>query len=500
MRKFFILLLIYIICACSVIDSESFINLLSTDSTLITYTRSSITMDGLPDSYDFNVSLSDAEFMASKYSSENKLQELLPYEYDGYTLFYVANYDKGYKVISGDKRTSIFLLESDEGRFEFRDDGEFDGPSFWLDDLAYDILLLKKGEAKVTDASNVLFWNSIVGNDDLRIPNQLLVMSDLDSIDFDDPEHVWAIVPVSENDYCYDEVTVPHILTTKWGQRYPWNTYVPYSGAGHDPSLHCPTGCCAVAMAQVIYYCHFNLGKPNWLYENARTIGTYNDPEDPIIFIQDSCTLNSIRWNEMEVNSDSVLIGYISEYVGHLMADVGHRLGMTYSPDGSRAYITKNGFNEFGVYCDSSYYNMNTVISSLRSNNPVVTTAYSEREWSFGFNHIGYHYSNGHSWVIDGLEAGVREHVTTYEWRRLSELSSNNYPLYSEEQMMYIDPDVYSGKSFEESIRYTQYYYKMNWGYDGSGDEERYGVNDSDSWEYSDDDYRYDKKIWYGFR
>ena len=456
-------------------------------------TRSSIKIEELPDGYDFNVTLADAEIVANRYSSDNKLQELVPYGYDGHTLFYVANYDKGYKVISGDKRTSIFLLESDEGRFEFRDDGEFDGPSFWLDDLAYDILLLKKGEAKVTDASNVLFWNSIVGNDDLRIPNQLLIMSDLDSIDFDDPEHVWAIVPVSENDYCYND-SIPHILTTKWGQDDPWNKYVPLKGTGL--SIHCPTGCSAVAMAQIIYYCHYNLNKPSWLYEGAHVTGTYNDPNDPIDYNPGTYVANSDHWDDMAINYVSYwLIGLNADYVGQLMADVGHQIGMSYTAAKSSAPMSSNGFAYYGINCNTDDYSSSIVISYLLSYKPVAISAVAH-EWDYGII-LDRH---GHSWVIDGLNQGIRDHVITYEWRRLSELSSNNYPLYTEEQMMFIDPDVYSGKTFQETTRYTQNYYKMNWGHDGYGDNVLYGVNNSDDWVYNNLNYKHNKHIWYDFR
>ena len=127
-------------------------------------TRSSKTFDELPENYDFRVKFSEAELVARKCSSGKTLQEIIPFSFEGDTLFYIANYDKGYKVISGDKRTSLFLLESDEGRFEFEMNGEFDGPSFWLNDLASEILLLKKGKAKVKDVSNVLFWSAVTGD------------------------------------------------------------------------------------------------------------------------------------------------------------------------------------------------------------------------------------------------------------------------------------------------------------------------------------------------
>ena len=497
MKKFVFLLFVWLVYGCSVTEQDSLLDLSRSNSPLLIETRSSIKIDELPDNY--NVSLSSAELVANIYSSGKMLQELIPFEYEGYTLFYVANYDKGYKVISGDKRTSIFLLESDEGKFEFKDDDKFSGPHLWLNDLASDILRLKKGEAIITDTSNVLFWSSIIGEDNLHLPQELLLMSNLDSIDFDDPEHIWAIVPVSENDYYYNQETVPHILTTKWGQQLPWNTYVPYKGDGNMIDPHCPTGCSAVAMAQVIYYCHYNLNKPAWLYHDAQATGTYNDPNDPISYSAGTYNAISNRWDYMAPSIDSLVYsnGYSADFVGHLMADVGHRININYAPDGSGAFVSKSGFNEYEIYCDSSYYNSSTVISNLLSNNPVVITAYAERSWSLW---DGYSYDIGHTWVIDGLESVIRDHVITYEWRRLSELDSNNYPLYTEEQMMLIDPYVYSGKTFQETTRYSQYYFKMNWGYDGIGDQVSYGINSSEIWEYDNTGYQYNKQIWYAFR
>lgn len=453
--------------------------------------RSSIKIEELPDSYDFNVKLSDAELIANKYSSEKNLQELVPYEQDGHTLFYVANFDKGYKVISGDKRTPLFLLESDEGRFEFKEDGEFDGPSFWLNNLASELLLLKKGEAEVTDASNVLFWNSITGNNDLRIPNQLLLRDALDSIDFDDPEHIWALVTLSEHDYYYNDTIVPHILITKWGQNDPWNWDVPFKGAGYAPDEHCRTGCSAVAMAQIIYYCHYSLNKPHWLYHGAMATGTCNDPNDPISFTPGTYSPYSTHWDDMAVDTTGLRYNFEYDYVGQLMADIGNEIGMTYTPTKSSASVKTSGFNHYNISCSSGSYNSSTVISNLLLNKPVVVSAVAYDQNSV---------SHGHSWVIDGLDAMVTEHVITYEWRRLSELNSNNYPLYTEEQMMYIDPDVYSGKTFQESIRYNQYLYKMNWGHDGYGDNISYGIYDSDSWIHYNLNYNHNRKIWYDFR
>jgi hypothetical protein len=324
-----------------------------------------------------------------------------------------------------------------------------------------------------------------------------MMRGDLDSIDFDDPDHVWALVPISDNTYYYNEYPTPHLLTTKWGQGSPWNNYAPVSG--FDSSEHCPTGCTAVAMSQIIYYCHYNLYKPNWLYHGAQVYGTaYGGVNDNLTYIPGTYVPNSTHWDDMAIDTLSFLSGDNADYVSQLMVDVGHQVGMTYSPLGSGAPVTKSGFNHYEIYCDSCYYNTSTVISCLLSNKPVVVRA------SINEGIMEFFFPSGHAWVIDGLVSAVTEHVQTYEWRRLSELTSNNYILYTDEQMMMIDPDVYSGKPVQEITRSNQYYYLMNWGYDGRYDNVFYGVNDN-IWTYVNENnvslnFQYNKLIWYDFR
>ena len=200
---------------------------------------------------------------------------------------------------------------------------------------------------------------------------------------------------------------------------------------------------------------------------------------------------NSTHWDDMAVDLSSYFVGGSADYVGQLMADVGHQIGMNYGPNGSGAYVTITGFNHYGIYCNSSEYNSSTVVSCLLSNKPVVVVASTTEDC--------------HAWVIDGLHSMVTEYVQTFEWRRLSELNSYNYPihLYTDEQMAIIDPNVFSGKTVQEVTYYRQYFYKMNWGYDGSGDEVHYGVNDN-VWTYvgtnGNYNYQFDKTIWYDFR
>ena len=502
MRKYLTGLVLSILCSCTTSELNILDDQCHKTLNACIETKASLKTVDLPNTYNFDVKLSDAEIVARKYSSERTLIDLIPYDYDGCVLFYVAQYDKGYKIISGDKRTAVFLMESNDGIFEFDKESEFDGPSFWLTDLASEIYLLKKGCADVQDGSNVLFWDVVTGDNLLHLGNTPEIMSHVDSIDFEDEEHVWVQCPICSYDNTYYTNTTEHLLETRWGQWEPWNSYVPHAGSGNH--VHCPTGCSAVAMAQILYFSHYNLNKPDWLYHDAQISGiSYSDDNYAVTYTPGTLVTNSPRWGDMAIDNYHYWIGDNPDYVGQLMADVGYRIGMVYAPDGSRAFVSKNGFSQYDLCCDSSAYNQSVVESCIRSDKPVVITAYTDRSWLFG-----YHYSGGHTWVIDGFTTQQIDHTDVYEWRRLSEVESDQYFMYTEDQALSLDPDLYSGKRIIVTTSASSSYFKMNWGWDGSHDDELFGVGaniwttvdqdeDGNDVEY---DYRYNKTIWYDFR
>lgn len=446
----------------------------------------------------YDVSFREAELVAKKLSEGKDLVKLESYDYEGDTLFFVAQYVSGYKIISGDKRASLFLMEAEEGTFSMKEDGEFNAPAFWITDLAAGILLLKRGDAKPRDSANILFWRAVIG-DNTRNAESPTFMTRVDSVEFEDPDHVWVQVPLFSYDSTSYINTVDHILPTKWGQSDPWNKAVPYTDSTY--TNHCPTGCSAVAMAQVIYYCHFNLLKPNWLFHGAHYSGCYN--AIPPSWSPGTYVDNSTRWDSMAACVDSSYSVYSSDYVGEFMADIGHTINMHYSPSKSGAFITEDGFNHYDILCDSGSFNQSIIESNLRANQPVAITAYASRDWSFG-----YHYYDGHSWVIDGITTKKVDHINVYEWRTLSELGSTQYLMYSEAQALLMEPNLFSGKRIYVTTSSYSDFYKMNWGWSGSHDDELFGTG-SNNWTVTlhdqygnpvDYNYQYNKKIWYDYR
>ena len=129
------------------------------DSDIACATKSSILNDSRGErryAIDFTAAKTAAEELLS---SGEDLVEFFPLVVENDTLLYIANYNKGYKIISSDSRTSVILLESADGKFSFDDPleiGEFNAALFWLDNLAADIYALKAGLAESVDTSNVL--------------------------------------------------------------------------------------------------------------------------------------------------------------------------------------------------------------------------------------------------------------------------------------------------------------------------------------------------------
>ena len=481
MKKLLFFCAIALCCACtsvSIEDIDSASSIFPSDDIL---TKSSITSETRC-KQDFNVNYETAKIAAERiFSSGKKLEEFYPFVAKGDTLFYVANYDKGYKIITADTRTSAILLESEDDRFSLENQDEsFNAPLFWMDNLAGDIYALKEGVAETDESTNAEFWASIP-----------IMMPRRDSVEFEDDEHVWVKILDYESSNTHDENTVNHLILTKWGQRYPWNVKVPYAGTGDDP--HCPTGCSAVAVAQMLYFTRFELGKPAWLNHDAEITGISYDVDNfSINYTPGTYTEYSSRWYQMPTNQ----YGAHTDYVASLMADVGYVLEMEYTPNGSTSGLGVADFNHYGIYCTQSAFNTYNVNSNLLSGMPVVIAAYAIESTIIDIPNI-----RGHVWIIDGMKTRITEVVRGYVWRRLSDL---DYPptgltLYSERQALEMEPNLYPGKRVTETSRAYSYYYRMNWGADGDYDNILYGApgGGDDEWIVNGHDYCNNRTIFY---
>lgn len=278
-------------------------------------------------------------------------------------------------------------------------------------------------------------------------------------------DYFWVLIPINSQTTTVPHSSVSQLLSTKWGQGFPWNykcptidsTYFPMSG-----SIQCFTGCVATAYAQVLYYLHNSIGKPNMLYHQINTAYEWHTSYFSPVHELNGLVNNSSRWNSMPlVNPGYRTAG--TDYVGDLMIEIGYYVFMRYFPDISEANLSASQFNPYGISCTHyDYFDSSVAISQLNNDIPIIVGAYNAPSGG-----------SGHCWVIDG-------HVTTlttidqrYQWRRLPiEVINNynNYVCYSDFEMQLLFPNVVD---YQIEHNYSYSYsstFHMNFGWEGNSD------------------------------
>lgn len=428
---------------------------------------------------DYNVSFKEANILANKLDSGSKAYSINAYTKDEDTLFYVVNYRSGWKIISGDKRTQAILAEDNSGSLDLR---TIDNPGvkIWFEDLSDRLRAIKNIMVSDYNEKNLLFWRNILSNYD-KEPVQTRFLDPTDTSEIGSGYRWVRIYQGTVSSDTYIDV-IPHLLDTKWGQRNPWNIGYPYNP--NNPAQVVPTGCTAVAMAQVIYHSHYRLGKPSWLKHGSTVSGTV---PNNYYYVPGQVVSNSPRWDDMPLNAT----GSNTNYVGSLMADVGYVTNMQYGLGGSGAWPSISAFNYFDINClESTTFNTSTVNTSLQSGSPVIIVAFADSV-------------NGHTWVIDGKTTRQRNITDTYEWVLISHLPnfpSFNEPgwtYYTQAEAMAHDPDLYSGKIENVLTTVCYDFWRMNWGYDGQYDTGYY--DPLSGWTANGYTFKYNKHIWYNF-
>lgn len=163
-------------------------------------------------------------------------------------LIYVVNFDGGgWALISG-----IFLEEGPILAYSFS--GVFNPESIRSPEVAFWLESTKQFIAELIDD---------VFLDNTRSENQTCTEdSEIHSASrsFGD-SYFWVQVPIDTTVATTTYSSVSPLLSTKWGQEYPWNYMCPTINGEQ-----CLTGCVSVAYAQELYYLHDYLGEPTTLY------------------------------------------------------------------------------------------------------------------------------------------------------------------------------------------------------------------------------------------
>lgn len=429
----------------------------------------------VPSANEYYVSVNDARKFADAIRP-GKTFKIEPYVVEKDTLLYFINYDKGWVILAGDKRLNPFVAESESGDISMpTSNGNLNA---WIDSYADEIRVIRtvidKKENEFTE-----LWARVSQNNTQCDPKE-------NGPKTKTATYKWAVISYT---YCDSETysnVYPHLLTTEWGQGYPWNTKLPI-----DTSVgyRCPTGCTAVAIAQILYYMHYEFDKPLGLYHDI-SIGSssVSGLTTDIGFSRNNYNANSNRWDQMALNATS--FGDYS-YVGDLMLDVGNRVEMEYSGGGSYASIPPGGMDYYSISYEKSDFDYQIVKADIINSKPVKVTAY--RNSSNGLA--------GHAWVIDGIAQRTRHFVTekrfeyTDNWMHESEY----YESFDDLRYRYNINDEFDVVIEEGGTSVTDFLL-MNWGYDGAYNDDYFSTYPSTAWTiYTDRNYEYDKTIYYDF-
>ena len=365
-------------------------------------------------------------FKSKTDKSKGDVQSIESFDYEGATLFYVINYEKGFEIISADKRTQYLLGRGADGGFSMKD--YEDTPwGTWMFTVAMDVLYVRLNPSAISEegSENISFWNLISKSGHKGPP----------------------VIPpgyyeVTDTFFvaAYDTVVVEHLTETEWGFESPFNNYLP----PNDSTLSgkCYVGCTPVAVAQLLYYYHDRTGYPTYVPTSAVYSGAPGNYS--FTFSGSSSTI----WNSMNVPSS---------YAGAdvLMTWAAAGCETKYPSSSTWPLNIKPFFQEIGMDCE--IYFMFGQLSALMEDQlvvnrmPLIVSA-SSIEPNPEISEI---YS-GHTFLVDGFDYSRNKTTYLYTWHYVTE---------PDPQIVIPDPpapyteEVYSFNSLV--------FVRMNWGWYG---------------------------------
>ncbi len=459
MRKYIYLLIpLSVLIACERIGDEN----LSADSSL---GQDVTTRSGQLETIiiDHKVSLEEAEQIIEKQFPNEKVRANREINEDGEVVMYIVDFDSGWAIVAADDRWESSVIAFDnEGSFN-PDDITNPGVSVWYEMQKERLSQLRKIK------------------DEREVPVKTRSMNDYEP-------YYWLGFHIG-TEYHSTNGEVDHLLDTKWGQGYPWNTKCPY----YDIDSQCPAGCLAVATGQILYYLQVHKGFSVGLYHIVTPSFTQIDSTMAFIFndmLYGDFNNPSSRWALMPKTS-AYSNSYYS-YVADLLVDIGYRFNFEYSSGGSGCVFIAPVFDTFNVDSYSGVFFFPYTKESLDDGFPVMVNAYQNAD-----------YTGGHSWVIDGYWLCQQTTDELYDWRIVPSDSLSYYSgyqfCYSESQKQQYVPDATEEEIYRISSTIGGNYLRMNWGWEGSYDSGYYSMSDYHWPDGYDNCFKYHPFITYNF-
>jgi len=447
-KLFFLLLLSIIFISCENIDfkDDSYIKNTSNTEVIHKYSVSYNQMQTLLNIFD---------------KDANKIVEnIKSIVYDGDTLMYIINYkdNKGWKIISGDRRINPILAANNTGIFSLESNTN-PGLVTWTSQMAEQIYNHRNVETMDSLNENYKLWLKIDTLYENTTGNRQKIAAPIQN------EGYWSLISITSEEL--PNTTTGHLTNTLWGQSYPWNNCVPYI---RDGSARCVAGCVAISGAQMLYYLHYKIGKPQYSYSQGVCYGWSDTDASSYSFSFSNA--NTTCWDDMYLTQSDYawasFFGTPNEYAAILIGLVGSRANMKYTEKASSSTTSnlKNAFTSLGINSTYASYNSSTVEQNINNGCPTIIEAESKVDpIKFLGITLDYKHKDGHSWIIDGYEQKRIKYTYTYEWIQCqgcgealpvkrSNIISPNEPYPNETKTT-------------TSISITKYFL-MNWGWSGA--------------------------------
>ena len=363
------------------------------------------------------------KFLALK---KKRVTDITPLTSNNDTIAYYVQYDDGWEIISADKRMAPVLIKADSGILKSpKNDGN-------IQNLITNIAELRKN--LTTDINGIWqLWEKPKSSSKRRVARGI-------------GQGMW----IPQDTVYYDQRTGTNsIVTTKWGQNEPWNTFTKILD-----SKYAPVGCGPVAAGQVIY--HFRKDNPRNC--EIPTSAKYTNGSDTPEYSNFSSSCWPLMAREIAYvdypNYTAIFLGYL-----------GKQMEVTYGTDGSSVNAIKIGTALLDyklTYNKRDSYDFYTIYSDLKGKQPVILCAETSDKKS------------AHAFIVNGYITESTRLKISYRWdpeHRITEWEYENY-----DQSMFMDDP--SGNEYKENeiVLSENTYFRFNWGYSGYEDNRLYNV------------------------
>ena len=401
---------------------------------------------------------------------------------------YLFNFEKGWAVVSSDKRTQAVLAFNKDNRLAVN--GLKSEPlSYWFELILDELSALRKYNPDIKN-EHTKMWEDFEKQKyyryDVEDEDQQITKGPGDG----EEHHLWAKILVGSVLWGEQTVTdIGHLISTKWGQDYPWNVSMPIIG---DTGYKMLTGCTAVAVSQLLYYYHNHIGYPSYLYHDSFSTTDYHilSPSPDIsgyAFVSMSRGSKidpSSQWDDMALTQSSNGNSNRFKYVSDLMLDIGDLVDMQYSfeyfsvqdsiwrASGTTNTIikAKSALYDYGLTCSDRNYRLQEIVTDLQNNRPLFIRGSQNSS------------SSGHSWIIDGYQERSLTYKNHYMWFLIDDPDGQLW-----EQCDVIDEDPtsihYEGEEEYSYDLVTERFLKFNWGWNGFHDDTFASLGTSGEWQ-----------------